>query len=366
MLYAIVALLVIILDQWTKLWVTTNIQPPVTAYELIPKTLSLVNVHNDGAAFSFLAGKNATYIFIGIAGVVALLVIIALATNLVKGQLGRWSLVFIAAGGVSNCIDRLMSKGYVQDMIKLDFLQNVRLFGRTGINFPVFNVADIFITLFCFLFILYVLFGGNKDRRRDDEEDEEEEEEDEDDLEDEEEDEEQDDRPLRRKARKLRRERKAKAKDEDDEDDLDDNEDDEEPEEPAKPKKGRKSKFAEDYERYKARKAQEAKTEPAPAPAPAPVVNPEDPFAEWEKANACVEEKKAEAVQAAVKPEAPKPAPAPAPAPKPEAPKPAPAPAPKPEAPKPAPAPAPKPEPKPAPAETTEEFSLEDILAEFR
>ncbi len=317
MLYAIVALLVIVLDQWTKLWVSTNAN--LLPYTLIPNAVSLVNAQNPGGAFGFLADKNATVLFIAAAGLIALLTIIALSTNLVKGGLGRWSLVFISAGGLSNAIDRLMSQGNVQDMIKLDFLQKLR------INFPIFNVADIFITVFSVLLILYILFGGNKKAAREDDEDEYEE----DEEEEEEDDEEEEDEPVRRKGKKAaRKSTPAPAE--------------------AKPARTRGS-YEEDYERYKAKKAREEK--PAPAPAPAPVVDPGDPFAEWEAAR-----KKAAAEKSAAAP-APKAKPAAKPAPAPA--KPAAAPAPKAK-------PAPKPAPAPAPKSAEEEFSLEDILAEFK
>ena len=147
MLYAIVAVLVIIADQWVKFGVQSN---PVLANggtkELIPGILSLVNVHNDGAAFSFLSGGGARIYFIILTGVFVLAVIIALATNFISGRLARWSIVLVAAGGLSNCIDRVMN-GYVQDMFKTDF-----------INFPVFNLADVFITVFCLIFVLAILF----------------------------------------------------------------------------------------------------------------------------------------------------------------------------------------------------------------
>ena len=63
MLYAIVALLIIILDQWTKYWVAGNIVTNTGVKELIPGLMSLVNVHNDGAAFSFLAGEVCCEVF---------------------------------------------------------------------------------------------------------------------------------------------------------------------------------------------------------------------------------------------------------------------------------------------------------------
>ena len=63
MLYAIVALLVIILDQWTKLWVHSN--EKLLPKELIEGVISIVNKKNPGGAFSFLADKNVPMIFVG-------------------------------------------------------------------------------------------------------------------------------------------------------------------------------------------------------------------------------------------------------------------------------------------------------------
>ena len=51
MLYAIVAMLVIIADQWLKYWIAGNIVLDTGIKELIPGVLSLVNIHNQGADF---------------------------------------------------------------------------------------------------------------------------------------------------------------------------------------------------------------------------------------------------------------------------------------------------------------------------
>ena len=79
MLYAIFAVLVIILDQGVKYWVSGAIHMESAGEAFIPGILSIVNVHNDGAAFSFLAGSNARIYFIILTGVFTVLVIIALA-----------------------------------------------------------------------------------------------------------------------------------------------------------------------------------------------------------------------------------------------------------------------------------------------
>ena len=189
MLYAIVAVLVIIADQWVKFWVQNAIPLESTGEPFIPGILSLVNVHNDGAAFSFLSGGGARIYFIILTGVFVLAVIIALATNFISGRLARWSIVLVAAGGLSNCIDRVIY-GYVQDMFKTEFM-----------NFPVFNLADVFITVFCLIFVLAILF----ERDHDDEDDY-------DDLYDEDEDEDLDRRAAAREKRAARAAARAEAK----------------------------------------------------------------------------------------------------------------------------------------------------------
>ena len=83
-------------------------------------------------------------------------VIIALATKLISGKLARWSIVLVTAGALSNCLDRVLY-GYVQDMFKTEFM-----------NFPVFNLADVFITVFAIVFALAVIFGKT---RRDEDDD---------------------------------------------------------------------------------------------------------------------------------------------------------------------------------------------------
>ena len=157
MLYAIVGMLVIILDQGVKFWVTNHIMLNTVTEPLIPGVISLVRMHNDGAAFSFLAGGGARIYFIILTGVFTLAVILALATNFINGRFGRWCLVLVTAGGLSNCLDRVLY-GYVVDMFKVELF-----------DFAVFNVADIFITVFCLLFIIYIIFGGEDKKSHDDE-----------------------------------------------------------------------------------------------------------------------------------------------------------------------------------------------------
>lgn len=405
MLYAIVGILVIILDQGVKYWVTTNLMVGTVTEPLIPGVLSLVRLHNDGAAFSFLAGGGARIYFIILTAVFTIAVIIALATNFINGRFGRWCLVLVTAGGLSNCLDRVLY-GYVVDMFKIDLF-----------DFAVFNVADIFITVFALLFIVYIIFGGEG---KDDKEDEF----------DEDDDEDADREPLNVSFKKKRaaerdaapakpaRERAADAKakkyrtDDNEDDDVAsprfgfgkhkkaaDDEDTKPaakqpakaraaadnspaarrekslegfgrsaaPAQPARPaaKQGaKKTRYEEDYEAYTAAhpETKTAQRKTAPAAKSAPAFDPADPFAEWERANARVESRqntgstaKAMGVntQSAARPAAPA-APA-APVQRPAAPQTPARPA--------APAAAPKPAPK---SSSADEFDLDDILNEFK
>ena len=338
MLYSIVGILVIILDQAVKFWVSDTLFG-TDVVRFIPGVISLVNVHYDGAAFSFLIGQGARIYFIIATGVFVLLVVIALATNFIRGKFSRWCLVFVAAGGLGNMIDRIIY-GYVQDMFKVEIF-----------NFAIFNVADIFITVFAILFALAMIFERPESDLNDvlyEMDDEEE-------------------KP--KKEKKSRKEKKAeKAAKAEAEAAA---EASPEPEKKGKVRSARKSrqeKYEQEYEEYKAQqraamKKAEKETPAARAEAPAPKKEnaPEaegpDPFDAWERANARAEQSEAqsyagrlmETPKSAQRPEArPKPAARPAAQPA--------APAEKPKA----------PAPKPAPAPVEDEFNLDDILAEFK
>lgn len=150
MLYAIVAVIVLILDQATKYWANVNLTEGA-ASKLIPGVFHLTRVHNPGAAFSLFSDGDARWFFVALAVVVSIAIVVVLSRGIVKGALGRWSLVFIIAGALGNAIDRAIN-GYVVDMFHFPF--ELPLIKQ---EFPVFNVADIFITVFGIVFCIYVL-----------------------------------------------------------------------------------------------------------------------------------------------------------------------------------------------------------------
>lgn len=144
MIYAIVALLILILDQGVKYWTTLNIELGAEARVLIPGVLGLENVHNYGAAFGIL--ENMRWLLIVIPVLFTIGIIFLLATKRIHGSFGRWMAVLVMAGALGNAIDRAVL-GYVVDMFKFMF-----------VGFPTFNIADIFITCGGVLFCFYVIF----------------------------------------------------------------------------------------------------------------------------------------------------------------------------------------------------------------
>ncbi len=155
MLYAIVAVIALILDQGIKYWATVNIVVDTGEAKLIPGLVHLANVHNTGAAFSFLEG--ARWFFVILCIVFVLVVIYALSRDLITGKVCRWAAVFVMAGAIGNCIDRIVC-GYVVDMFEFDFL----IFKRP---FPVFNLADVFITVGVIVFCVALLSARSSGKK---------------------------------------------------------------------------------------------------------------------------------------------------------------------------------------------------------
>ena len=142
MLCFVFAALVVLLDQLIKRWVVITLALNENM-DLIPGIVGLTHYENSGAAFSILSGQR--WLLAGIAFIAALvLIFILLRYN--EGFWGTLGLSAVLGGAVGNMIDRVFN-GYVVDMFIPQF-----------IDFAIFNVADIFITLggitFCIFFII--------------------------------------------------------------------------------------------------------------------------------------------------------------------------------------------------------------------
>ena len=134
----IVIILGIVLDQIVKMAIVKNLRLSEQK-SVINGILSLTHLRNNGAAWSILEGQHWFFV---------LTTVIVLAVAIwfwLKNLSNNWyaiGLTLIISGALGNFIDRVR-QGYVVDMFQLDF-----------INFPIFNVADILLSIgFVVLFI---------------------------------------------------------------------------------------------------------------------------------------------------------------------------------------------------------------------
>lgn len=135
-------LLLILLDQAVKGYVVKEI-PLGGMRRFIPKVVSLTYLKNSGAAFSILENQQWFFTIITLIAMGAAFVYLY---RQIKGSL--WlllGLTLIISGGIGNFIDRLR-QGFVVDMFHLDFM-----------NFAIFNVADIYLSIGVGLLLIYLL-----------------------------------------------------------------------------------------------------------------------------------------------------------------------------------------------------------------
>ncbi|MDD6640507.1 MAG: signal peptidase II [Erysipelotrichaceae bacterium] len=138
-------ILLVVLDQASKIYLTLVNKTSPIDLEVIRGFFRITYTCNDGAAFSILKGKRVFFIIMTI--IVVFLIVYYLLKNKVY-WVEKYSLLLIISGALGNLIDRIMY-GYVIDF--LDFI----IFGY---DFPVFNIADSFITIGAIGLIISILF----------------------------------------------------------------------------------------------------------------------------------------------------------------------------------------------------------------
>jgi signal peptidase II len=138
------SLAVIALDQATK-FLVTRFLALYERVEVLP-VLDFTLLHNTGAAFSMLAGASGwqRWLFIGLAGVVSVLLIVWIWRIPRGDKLLPLALALILGGAIGNVIDRIWH-GYVVDFIHAHW---------GDAYFPAFNIADSAITVGAALLIL--------------------------------------------------------------------------------------------------------------------------------------------------------------------------------------------------------------------
>lgn len=139
LIYIVAVGLMIFADQFSKFFIVSHFALG-QKLTVIENFFQITNVRNTGAGFSILTDQTAFLSAVSLLAVIALIYLLRKEKDL----LTRISYLMIIAGAIGNLIDRFRL-GYVVDF--LDFY----IFGY---DFPVFNIADSFITVGCFLLIL--------------------------------------------------------------------------------------------------------------------------------------------------------------------------------------------------------------------
>lgn len=143
---ALIVVLVVI-DQLTKVCAQIFLQgnKPFTVIRDIFE-LRYLEGGNTGAAFGIFSGNTLALGILSVVVSIALIVVLMRMLNKPDKALICWTLVFMIAGAVGNGIDRILRK-YVIDFIYVPI-----------INFPIFNVADMYVTCAAIVLFLLVVF----------------------------------------------------------------------------------------------------------------------------------------------------------------------------------------------------------------
>ena len=137
------------IDQYIKMLVLAQLQP-LGRVEVIPGLFQLIYVENRGAAFGILA--NYQWLFIVLTSVICLAMAASLIWYKHHTGLTRTAATLIIAGGLGNLIDRVRLN-FVVDYLHVEFFP------------PVFNFADICVTVGCGLMVLYVVLFADHNGR---------------------------------------------------------------------------------------------------------------------------------------------------------------------------------------------------------
>ena len=154
--YLLIALVVVLLDRWTKHIVAKRISL-YSHIQVIPSFFSLTHTENTGAAFSLFADSNAhwkTAMLIVFSAIALVVVSVLLWKNHHAHMTTGIGLSLIMGGALGNLWDRL-ARGRV-----VDFL----LFYVKRYQWPVFNLADSAIVVGAGLLVLEILFAKSHTR----------------------------------------------------------------------------------------------------------------------------------------------------------------------------------------------------------
>ncbi len=144
----ILSLIFLIVDQISKILVVKFLD--LNSVTLIKNFFYLTYTNNTGAAFSILTDKRIFLVLVGI--IIIILLIYYLKKHQIKNTINKIAFALVIGGSIGNLIDRII-RGSVVDFI------DIKIFSY---NFPIFNLADTFITIG----VLLLLININKEETK--------------------------------------------------------------------------------------------------------------------------------------------------------------------------------------------------------
>jgi len=145
-------ILITVFDQLTKLAAVKELMQ-IGTIPVLPDIFHLTYCENSGAGFGVFASYTKVLSVITLLIVAAAIIFVVMKRP--QNRLLMTALTFMTGGAIGNLVDRIRL-GYVVDF--LDF----RL-----IHFPIFNIADCFVTVGAVIFAVYVIFLSEKKEQTD-------------------------------------------------------------------------------------------------------------------------------------------------------------------------------------------------------
>ena len=141
----LITAVLLVFDQFTKHLAVVHLKGQAP-YVLIDGVLELQYLENRGSAFGMLQNQKVFILFVGIVFLAVLLFFLLKLPEQKKFRIVHILLAVIIAGGIGNMIDRFRLD-YVVDFISFVL-----------INYPIFNVADIYVTVTFIVLVLLIFF----------------------------------------------------------------------------------------------------------------------------------------------------------------------------------------------------------------
>ncbi|MQA89758.1 MAG: signal peptidase II [Gemmatimonas sp.] len=137
MIYGGISGSIIALDQATK-YMAQEILPPYQPIPVLGEVFRLTFIYNPGAAFGLNVGPMSRYIFLGLTMACVVVLYLWFRTTPASDRLRLIAISLVSAGAIGNFIDRVRSSQGVIDFFDV---------GIGALRWPVFNVADIGVTV---------------------------------------------------------------------------------------------------------------------------------------------------------------------------------------------------------------------------